>query len=373
MIQGSDYLDKISSKKVLEYVGDISQIADIQECRLSGGRAEGVRAATVSNGSGLEFTVLPDRGMDILSVKYNGIPLHYRTGTGVTSSAYFNDKGTEWLRSFYSGALTTCGLTYFGHPQVDQGKELGLHGRISNTPADDVGSLKEWKDGEYRLHIRGVLKEVSAFGENLSLTRSVETRLGQKGFRIRDIVRNNGYGSEALMMLYHFNFGFPLLNPHSRIVGPIRHTEGGDELSKSQDDIDNYGRFSEPLNVYPGRLFFHTLAADKNGRSFIALVNNSKNQGASPLAVVLRFDLEILPYLVEWKVMERQNYIVCLEPGNCLPLGREHLRKQGALPHIAGQEDKEIIIDYEILDTPEEIEKLEAEAVAMNSVSERKS
>ena len=35
--------------------------------------------------------------------------------------------------------MTTCGLTYMGAPCTDAGDTLGLHGRISNTPACDVG------------------------------------------------------------------------------------------------------------------------------------------------------------------------------------------------------------------------------------------
>lgn len=349
------------SDNLREYVGDMGQIAFIQESRLMGGRTEGVRAARIVNGSGLDMTVLPGRGMDIPYLSYKGIPLHFTTGTGITSSAYHNDSGTEWLRGFYAGALTTCGMTYFGQPQNDRGKELGLHGRIANTPAEDVGAVQEWQDGEYVLKIRGVMREAAAFGENLTLTRVIETKLGQKGFCIRDRIRNKGFSSQPLMLLYHFNFGFPFLNPRSLVLGPILGTQPGNKDSESIEELEKFSSFCEPRDRYPERLFFHKLGVDDRGKTLIALVNLSGTPAGEHLGAVLRFDLEILPYLTEWKMMEKQNYVLGLEPCTCLPLSRESLRQQGKLPMIQGQSEKEITIEYQIIDSQSGLDEIKKE------------
>ncbi len=60
--------------------------------------------------------------------------------------------------------------------------------------------------------------------ENITLTRQIKTRLGWKGFTIYDVIENHGFEPQPLMMLYHFNFGFPLLGPGAEVVGPILDT-----------------------------------------------------------------------------------------------------------------------------------------------------
>ena len=37
---------------------------------------------------------------------------------------------------------------------------------------------------------------------------------------IEDTVRNEGHGTEPLMLHYHINLGWPLLNASARLVGP---------------------------------------------------------------------------------------------------------------------------------------------------------
>jgi hypothetical protein len=41
--------------------------------------------------------------------------------------------------------MTTCGLTFFGQPEQDGAESLGLHGRISHIPAQNVRLMTEWQ------------------------------------------------------------------------------------------------------------------------------------------------------------------------------------------------------------------------------------
>ena len=59
---------KYSKEGLLARVGDISQIAGVRQVVLNDGVERGVRAAEFKTGSGLDFTVLIDRGLDILSL-----------------------------------------------------------------------------------------------------------------------------------------------------------------------------------------------------------------------------------------------------------------------------------------------------------------
>src|SRR5258705_2130493 len=141
--------------ELTQRVGDMSQIAGIRASRLEGGRADGVRALDFTCGDGLRFTVLPDRCMDIPTLEYRGVPLVWATRNGIVAPSYFEPEGSAWLRSFFGGLLTTFGLTQVGQPCVDGDEQLGLHGRIGNTPAEDVWAHAEWQRVGHVLSARG--------------------------------------------------------------------------------------------------------------------------------------------------------------------------------------------------------------------------
>jgi hypothetical protein len=52
-------------QELISLIGDPQQIARITRCTLDEGKAAGVQALQVNTGGGLQFTVLPGRGMDI--------------------------------------------------------------------------------------------------------------------------------------------------------------------------------------------------------------------------------------------------------------------------------------------------------------------
>ena len=169
-------------QELLSLIGDPKQIAGITRSTLEEGKAAGVGALQVNTGGGLEFTVLPGRGMDIAGAFFRGKALSFLSPTGITSPAYYDEPGLAWLRSFFAGLLTTCGITNAGAPSEDQGQAFGLHGRLSNAAAEDVSVEQDWQGDEYRLAVKGRIREAQAMGENLLLSRTIETRLGARGF-----------------------------------------------------------------------------------------------------------------------------------------------------------------------------------------------
>jgi hypothetical protein len=66
-------------------------------------------------------------------------------------------------------------------------------------------------------------------------------------------------------------------------------------------------------------------------------------------------------------MVRRGFYVLGLEPGNVAPLGRGVLRERGELPLLAGQAAYHVTIDFEVLDTAEEIAALEQEAARLRA------
>ncbi len=346
---------------LLSLIGDPYQVGGAQVFQYTEGKAQGVRGISVNTGGGLHFTVLPGRGMDIPEAFFKGKALHFFSGTGITSPAYYDERDLEWLRTFYVGLLTTCGIANSGAPSVDEGEPFGLHGRIANTAAEGLCVDQHWVADEYVITMKGRMREAKALFENLALTRSIETKLGANGFRIRDVISNSGFEPQPLMMLYHFNFGFPLLSSNSKVIGPVVETVPRDEEARKDRGVEECLTYPEPVQGYREKVFFHTLGADKRDNTFIALVNPDCGDGTA-LGIVLRFNAKELPVFTQWKMPRKGFYVTGLEPGTAPPLGRGVLRERGTLPHLNGQEEYSITIDFEVVEGTGQIEKLKEEA-----------
>ena len=352
--------------KLLSYIGDLSQVAGVRPCVLRDGKAEGVSAVDVQTGAGLQLTVLPGRGMDIPDARYRGIPLHFASGTGIVSPAYYEEPGLGWLRNFFVGLLTTCGITYSGAPDNDQGEALGLHGRISNVGAENVCVNQEWQGDEYVMTVQGMLRECRAMGEFMTLTRRIETRLDWKKFILTDVIENRGFAPQPLMMLYHFNFGFPLLGPNASIVAPILATEPRNDQARQDNGVAECLSVTAPIHDYQEKVFFHDLAADQEGQTFVALLNTDIGNG-TPLGVIERFNINQLPKFTQWKMPCQGFYVMGLEPGTVTPVGRSTLRKENALPMLDAQAQYQVSIEIEVIDSLADFERIQQEAAQLVS------
>ncbi len=339
---------EVSRSELAARTGAIEQVAGARLMRLEEGKESGVRVVDVRTGSGLRFQVTLDRGMDISSAEYRGVPLAWRSPCGDVHPSYYEPTGTGWIRSFPGGLLTGCGLTQAGASCTDEGVPLGLHGRLSHLPAEHVETWTEWSGDECVVSLRGQVRESVIFGENLLLTRTVRVGLGQSVIRIEDTVRNEASGPSPLMMLYHINPGWPLVDKGSRLYLHTRSTTPRDaDAEKGTRDAQT---FSEPQPGYREQVFFHDLIADSTGFAAAALVNPDLMLG-----IFIRYNCGELPRFTEWKMMGAGTYVVGMEPGNCGVLGRAAERAAGTLQILPAGEEQQFHLDLGVLDGEDEI------------------
>ena len=124
------YGKEYSVSALRKRVGNMDQVAGIQMVTLADGNERPARAAILRTGGGLEVTVLIDRGMDIASACHNGRAMGWRSTTGSVAPQYYEAEGIRWLRSYFGGLMTTCGLSRVGGPGPDSALQGdGLHGR----------------------------------------------------------------------------------------------------------------------------------------------------------------------------------------------------------------------------------------------------
>ncbi|MDP3179589.1 MAG: aldose 1-epimerase family protein [Spirochaetaceae bacterium] len=344
----------LSRREILRRCGDATQLLGVKEYRLEGGRAAGVRAIDARNGSGLEFTALPDRGMDIAWLSLGGRNLSYIGSPGIAGPQYFDDRDLGWLRSFAAGFLTTCGLRNVGSPCEEGGESFGLHGRAANAPAEAVSADVDWEGVAPALRLSGRMREARVFGENLMLTRMIEAACGRNVLVIEDRVDNLGFREEPLELLYHFNLGYPLLDAGAEFLAPSRDVRPRDETARR--GLPEWARAEAPTPSYSEQVFYHDLRSDGRGMTCVALVNR-----AARLGVALRFDLKELPRLTQWKMMGEGEYVMGVEPCNCPVEGRARAREAGALEILDPGAHRCFRIEAEFLGDEAGIDRIVAE------------
>lgn len=338
--------------ELLQHVGSIEQIAGVRFGELADGFERGVRVADVYTGSGFAFTILLDRGMDIGPASFCGAPLAWRSATTAKAPSYYEPAGLGWLRGFHGGLLNTCGLTYFGAPTQDQGQALGLHGRASYTPASNIAYGGCWEGDTYELWCSGELREAVVFGENLVLRRHIRARLGESRLIIEDEVTNEGYAPTPHMMLYHVNFGFPVVAKASELLAASRKVHPRDAAAAA--GLEHHRRFEAPTPGYAEQVFYHTLAADADGYAQVAVVNRTFGGGRG-LGGYVRYRVAELPYLVQWKMMGQGTYVCGLEPATNWVEGRAKERSEGRLVELAPGEVRRYRVEIGVLGSPEAI------------------
>jgi len=344
------YGEELSRQELLSRVGDISQVADIRLFEFTNGNERGVRAAEFYTGSGFTFTVLFDRGMDIDDARYKGLPVSWQSQTGPVAPAFYESKGAELVRQFQGGLLFGCGPTYVGLPSVDEGVELGLHGRLSNIPAKDVCVRKEWKGADYVMSVEGHMDEVGTGLDSLRVSRRIEARLGESRLRMREVVENIGFARSPFCLLYHVNIGWPIVSKNSRLH--IKSKVQG--WTHTPVEMDKWEAFQEPTQGYLEQLFYHTPEADGDGMANAAVINPAFG-GGQGYGVYLRWTRETLPYMVQWKLMGQKAYVLGMEPSNATSDGRAAVRKAGLLKFLDPEETAELEMEIGILDGQAEI------------------
>ncbi|MEQ1852355.1 MAG: aldose 1-epimerase family protein [Chthoniobacteraceae bacterium] len=342
----------------------------VKKSTLHGGRQEGVELIVVDNGV-LQFTVIPTRGMGVLSVTMGDVRLGWESPVKeVVHPRHINLQsrgGLGWLEGFNEW-MVRCGLESNGHPGTDKfinnvGDEatmdLTLHGKIGNIPASEVEVLVD-RDPPHRIRIRGRVDERMFYGPKLELQTEISTEPGANTFRIADTITNRGAEAQEFEIIYHANYGRPLLEEGSTFLAPVASvTPFNDHAAK---DVENYARYAGPTAGFIEQVYCIRPLADKDGRTLLALQNKARDR-----AVSMSFSVKELPFVSLWKNTNAvgEGYVTGLEPGTNFPNNRRIERKLGRVPKLAPGASHSATIDFAIYNSADETKRLAGRVAAI--------
>lgn len=325
----------------------------IRKLTLHGGKQEGVDVVVVNNGK-MEFTVVPTRGMGVLEAKVGDVRLGWVSPVKeVVHPRHINllsRGGLGWLEGFNEW-MVRCGLESNGGPGPDEfinnvgdkaTMDLTLHGKIANIPASEVEIIVS-KEAPYSLTVRGVVHERMFYGPKLELVTEISTDVGSSALRIADTITNRGHVPQEFELLYHANYGRPLLEEGATFLAPVSRVTPMN--AHAAESVNDWATYAGPTPAFVEQVYCLRPIADADGRTLIALRNKAGDR-----AVSMAYSVKELPYLTQWKntAAEEEGYVTGLEPGVNFPNPRRIERKLGRVPKIAAGASYTAAIDYAI-------------------------
>jgi galactose mutarotase-like enzyme len=330
------------------WTGKISnhrQLGGIETSVLDNGAGRGVRIAWIDTGTGFRYKVIIDRAMDIADAFYNQHSLAWISHVGVTAPQPMSTHGIDWLRTFGGGLLATCGLDHVGGPETDESGDRGVHGHIGNLPAEIVSIIQpDLRSGSLDMSITGIIRQHTIFGPCLTLKRTISGKLGEAALKIHDEIINEGNTAAPLMLLYHFNFGWPLVDEGTDIIWKGTHRVASDPNLLG---VENIKKCPAPLELHQGNgesVIFIDPEADAEHKVHCGLWNKERELGLH-----ISFDKRELPCLTNWHHFAEQEYVTGIEPGTNPPIGQKAARESNTLTRLAPGEKKEITLTLNIL------------------------
>ena len=264
-------------------VGNVEQLCSAQRVQVTDGRGNGARQIYVANGK-LNFVLSESNALDILRLWHGG------TNVGFVSKNGLYTAPADFLHAFPAGMLYTCGLDAIGgvegHPP---------HGRIHSIPAE----IKELVSDEQGVRIVAEVRDTALFGENLVLTRTIETAVGADELKLTDRLENRAFRDEKYCLLYHVNVGYPIVDVGAKVSGKFVKSLPRNDWAKHE--MKTMLDVEPPSDNMEENCFFHET---KDG---VMSITNKK--------LGKRFTVKSsLKKFVQWKSRASGDYVMALEP-----------------------------------------------------------
>ena len=336
---------------------------------LQGGLKDNVETVEINNGT-CKFTVVPTRGMGVWKAAVGKLDVGWNSPVkGPVHPSFVplsEPSGLGWLDGF-DELLVRCGLLSNGAPDFNDKGQLiyPLHGRIANLPCHELVLTVDGDSGEITLV--GVVDECRFHFQKLRLTSTIKTKPGEPGFHITDEITNLSGAPGEAQLLYHVNFGPPILDPGAKLVAPVKTLVPRNAHAAS--GLPHWESYGNEQAGAVEMVYFMELLADAAGLTQVLLKNAHGTQGVS-----LKFSKQQLPWFSQWKnmVAAPDGYVTGLEPGTNFPNPRSFEAKQNRLVKLKPGETIRFELALEIHADAAAVQKAEAAVAKLQAGTEPK-
>lgn len=337
----------MKKQELMKYLGSMQQVAYVRPLTYAEGRSHGLSVYEVKNGC-LEFQVMADKALDINQLSFKGININFLSKPGLQGRNSYDTNGAEAIRSIMGGFFFTSGIENICAPCTIEGTDYPMHGRIRTTPGEHLSADAFWDGDEYKISVKGEMREAALFGENMVLRREISTVYGSNTLVVTDEFENEGFREEPLMLLYHINIGYPFLDETTRLYIPTDKVIARDTAGTGHEA--DYDKMDIPKDNEDEYVFIHGMQADENGNTELLVINEFLGIGMK-----LSYNMKYLPNFMEWKSVASGDYVIGLEPTNSSVYGRIYHEKRNSVHKLAPFEKEKNVLNFTMLDGKEEI------------------
>ncbi|OCG50282.1 DUF4432 domain-containing protein [Gilliamella sp. Choc5-1] len=325
----------------------------IQNTVLKGGKQDGTELLTISSD---DFTIklIPTRGLGILSVVGDGVRMGWDSPVDeVVNPKYINLEsrgGIGWLDGF-NEMMVRCGFEWTGHAAQADGMMYTLHGRAQNTPVSKL--IVDISDKTpHTITVKGLIKENTFKKSNLETWVSLSYVPGSKEFTVHDVVTNKGDYTRDYQIIYHSNFGTPILEEGARFVAPVKEISPFNDYAKG--GLNTWQTYLGPTKGFDEMVFNVYPFADTNGQTQVMVTNKAGDKAAG-----IAFNINQLPVLSLWKNTDtlKQGYVTGLEPGTSFAYPVTIEREQKRVRQLEPGQSTEFTLTYSLLSNKDAVTK----------------
>lgn len=171
---------------------------------------------------------------------------------------------------------------------------------------------------------------------------------------MHDVLTNHADYPHDYQIIYHSNFGTPILEEGARFLAPVASVSPFNDYAKA--GVNDWQTYAGPTKGFDEMVFNLKPLADNNHETLAAVVNKAGDKGAS-----IQFDTRQLPVLTLWKNTDtlKQGYVTGIEPGTSyaypVTIEREQKRVKQLQPGASTQFD----LTYTLLHNPQQVKDVE--------------
>ncbi|MBI0031833.1 aldose 1-epimerase family protein [Gilliamella sp. B14384G15] len=340
----------------------------IQNTVLKGGKQDGTELLTIASDN-LTIKLIPTRGLGILSVDGDDIRLGWDSPVDeVVNPKYINLEsrgGLGWLDGF-NELMVRCGFEWTGHAVQADGMIYTLHGRAQNTPVSRL-IVNVLDKAPYTITVRGLIKENTFKKSNLETWVSLSYVPGSKDFIVHDVVTNKSDYTRDYQIIYHSNYGTPILEEGARFVAPVKEISPFNDYAKK--GLKTWQTYLGPTKDFDEMVFNVYPYADEQGQTQVMVTNQAGDKGAG-----ISFNTNQLPVFSLWKNTDtlKQGYVTGLEPGTSFAYPVTVEREQKRVRQLEPGQSTEFTLVYSLLSDKKSVEQYEAQIKSIQGNQETK-
>jgi hypothetical protein len=141
------------------------------------------------------------------------------------------------------------------------------------------------------------------------------------------------------MLLYHINFGFPLVDEGAEILLPVSR-----QFPPDNSSLESLTRLAPPIPADGGTAFDYAPLSEASGIAPVGIINRQRQLG-----VYEHFRPAQLPRALVWRMLAEGNYVVALEPSTNRSAGRLDARARGELLELDPGEQRSYDLELGVL------------------------